>query len=305
MGMLERRGMLLAFGAAIVSGFSVFVNAYGVKAVPDATVYTTAKNLVAAAILGLLALAVASAPARPMPRLRRGQIAGLSAVAVIGGSVPFVLFFEGLAKASSNQAQFIHKTLVIWVAVLAVPLLGEKLRGLQVVAIAALVLGQALLGGGLAAFRFGSGEWLILVATLLWSVEVVLAKRLLHEVPARVVAVVRMAGGAALLVAWVVVSGRATALAGLSLTGWTWAVLTGTILAGYVALWFAALALAPAVDVTAMLVVAVVVTGMLNVVVKDAPITSWTGSGMLVVLVGTALAALAARTRPALSRVSV
>jgi drug/metabolite transporter (DMT)-like permease len=297
--------MLLALGAALVSGFSVFVNAYGVKAVPDATVYTTAKNLVAAVILALLALAFASAPARPMPRLRRGQVAALSAVAVIGGSIPFVLFFEGLARASSNQAQFVHKTLVIWVAALAVPLLGEKLRWLQVAAIGTLVLGQALIGGGLGAFRFGGGEWLILVATLLWSVEVVVAKRLLREVPARVVALVRMGGGVVLLVAWVAVSGRWSDLTGLSGRGWMWAALTGTILAGYVALWFAALALAPAVDVTAVLVVAAVVTGVLNVVVKGTPLTAWTGSGMLVVLVGTGMAALAARGRPALSRVSV
>jgi drug/metabolite transporter (DMT)-like permease len=306
MALPERRGLLLAFGAALVSGFSVFVNAYGVKAVPDATVYTTAKNLVAAVILALLALAFASAaPSRPMPRLRRGQVAALSAVAVIGGSIPFVLFFEGLARASSNQAQFVHKTLVIWVALLAVPLLGEKLRWLQAAAIGTLVLGQALIGGGLGAFRFGGGEWLILVATLLWAIEVVVAKRLLLQVPARVVALVRMGGGVVLLVAWVAVSGRWSHLAGLSGKGWMWAALTGTILAGYVALWFAALALAPAVDVTAVLVVAAVVTGVLNVVVKGTPVTAWTGSGMLVVLFGTALAALAARTRSLPAAVSV
>src|SRR5262245_44863632 len=302
MALPERRGIVLAFSAAIVSGFSVFVNAYGVKAVPDATVYTTAKNLVAAVILGLLALAFASAPARPMPRLRRGQIAGLTAVAVIGGSIPFVLFFEGLARASSNQAQFVPQTLAIWVACLAGPLLGEKLRWLQVAAIGTLVLGQALLGGGLGAFRFGGGEWLILAATLLWSVEVVVAKRLLRDVPARMVALVRMAGGVALLLGWVAVSGRWTDLAGLSGKGWLWAALTGTILAGYVGLWFAALALAPAVDVTAVLVLAAVVTGVLSVVVKGTPVTAWTGSGMLVVLTGTVLAALAAKNHPARTR---
>ena len=40
-----RRGLTLALAAAGVSGLAVFVNAYGVRAVPDATVYTTAKNL--------------------------------------------------------------------------------------------------------------------------------------------------------------------------------------------------------------------------------------------------------------------
>ena len=206
---------------------------------------------------------------------------------MVGGSVPFVLFFEGLARASSSQAAFIHKTLVIWVAVLAIPLLYERLRALHVVAIATLLAGQAVLAGGLVGFRFGRGEWLILGATLLWSVEVVLAKWLLRDVPARTVAVVRMAAGAMLLTVWVA-SAVDGPLAGLDSEGWTWAALTGVVLAGYVALWFSALALAPAVDVTAVLVVAAVVTGVLNVAVKGSAMTNWTG--MLVELVGAAAA---------------
>lgn len=296
----RRRGLVFAFAAAAVSGFAVFINSYGVRAVPDATVYTTTKNLVAAALLLGLALAVPrrSDPSGSRRALRPRQVMGLSAVAVLGGSVPFVLFFEGLARASSSQAAFVHKTLVIWVAVLAVPLLGERIRGLQVAAIGVLVAGQAVLAGGLSGFRVGGGEWLVLAATLLWSVEVVLVKWLLRDVPSRVVAVVRMAAGAALLTVWVAVSGRWSALTGLDREGWLWAAVTGAVLAGYVALWFTALALAPAVDVTAVLVVAAVVTGVLNVVVKGAAVTTWTAAGMLIVLAGAALAA-APRTRSA------
>jgi hypothetical protein len=38
-------------------------------------------------------------------------------------------------------------------------------------------------------------------------------------------------------------------LAGLGSEGWAWAAITGVILAGYVVLWFSALAAAPALDV--------------------------------------------------------
>jgi drug/metabolite transporter (DMT)-like permease len=298
-GRQRRSGIALAFGAAVVSGFAVFINSYGVRAVPDATVYTTAKNLVAAIVL----VAVAMMSPRSWSRtrtstpLRPAHVVGLGAVAVVGGSVAFVLFFEGLARASSSQAAFIHKTLVIWVAVLAVPLLSERLNALHVAAIAVLVAGQAVLAGGLAGFAFGTGEWLILGATLLWAVEVVLAKRLLRDLPARLVAVVRMAAGAALLVAWVGVTGRWSLLVGLGVEGWMWAAFTGSVLAGYVALWFAALALAPAVDVTAVLVVAAVFTGVLNIAVKGVAVTGWTVIGTLVILAGAALAASAGRDR--------
>jgi len=292
-------GIVLALGAAVVSGVSVFVNSYGVRAVPDATVYTTAKNLVAAIVLAsVAAVAVRPAARTTRPRLRPRQVAGLVAVAVVGGSIAFILFFEGLARATSTQAAFLHKTLVIWVAVLAVAMLGERLRALHAAAIAVLVIGQALLSGGLDGLRFGAGEWLVLAATLLWSVETVLAKWLLRELPMRYVALTRMAGGAVLLTAWVAVSGRWSALAGLGSEGWTWVAITGLILAGYVGLWFSALAMSPAVDVTAVLVIAAVVTGLLNVVVKGAAVTAWTASGMLVVLLGGALAVVAATGRP-------
>ena len=42
-GTTRRAGLLLAGGAALISGVAVFVNGYGVKAVGNATVYTTAQ----------------------------------------------------------------------------------------------------------------------------------------------------------------------------------------------------------------------------------------------------------------------
>lgn len=298
---LRRRGIALAFAAAVVSGFAVFINSYGVRAVPDATIYTTAKNVIAAVVLLAVATAATTGgrQARTTSSIRPAHVVGLGAVAIIGGSVAFVLFFEGLARASSSQAAFIHKTLLIWVAALAVPLLSERLNAMHLVAIAVLVGGQAVLAGGLAGFEFGAGEWLVFGATVLWSVEVVLAKRLLRDLPASLVGVVRMAAGAALLMVWVAATGRWSRLAGLDGEGWAWAALTGLVLAGYVTLWFSALALAPAVDVTAVLVIAAVVTGVLNVAVKGVAVTGWTVTGTVVILIGAALAVWAGGNRVA------
>ena len=117
-------GRAVAGGTAVVSGFSIFLNGYGVAAWRDAGVsaagYTTAKNLLAAVVLGALALAAARRTRRSTPTTTSQRIR-LVVVGIIGGAVPFVLFFEGLTRASSVQAAFIHKTLVIWVALLAVP----------------------------------------------------------------------------------------------------------------------------------------------------------------------------------------
>jgi len=60
-------GIALAFLVALISGISVFVNSYGVKQVPDAAVYTTLKNGVAALILiGFAALVVRGAELRAL-----------------------------------------------------------------------------------------------------------------------------------------------------------------------------------------------------------------------------------------------
>ena len=264
---LSRRatGVLLAFCTAVVSGVAVYVNARGVSHFDDATVYTTAKNAVAGALLLSLALPLLAgrpaAASRARPRTRR-QWAGVAAVAVVGGSVPFVLFFEGLARAEATQASFIHKTLVVWVALLAVPLLRERLSGAHYTAIALLVAGQVLLAGNAGTIAFGAGEAMILAATLLWAVEVIIVKRLVVGISPRTLAAARMALGTVVLLGWLAVSGRLGDVASLTGDQWSWALLTGLLLCAYVATWYAALEHAQAVDVTAVLVFGAVVTAV-------------------------------------------
>ena len=59
-----------------ISGFSVFLNSYGVKAFGNPTAYTTAKNIVAALVL--LAVVGVGLRAAPAPRLTRPQWAAAS-----------------------------------------------------------------------------------------------------------------------------------------------------------------------------------------------------------------------------------
>lgn len=254
-------GIALAFLSAVISGVSVYVNGLGVKHFPDASVYTTAKNGIAGLLL--LAALVAVRPRRPLPCTPRRAVLPLLVVAVIGGSVPFVLFFEGLARAQSTQAAFIQKTLVIWVALLAIPLLRERFRLPHLLAIALLLGGQAWLAGKAGHVAFGSGEAMILGATLMWAIEIVYVKRLMDSFDARLLATARMALGAVLLIVWVLITGKASQLLHLSGVQWRWVLLTGVLLTGYVATWYAALARAPAIDVTAVLVFGAVITALL------------------------------------------
>jgi drug/metabolite transporter (DMT)-like permease len=284
-------GIALAFVTACVSGVSIWVNSHGVTHFGDATVYTTAKNAVAGLVLVTLALALSNRrEERSAVVAVRRHWPALLAIAAIGGSIPFVLFFEGLSRAQATQASFIQKTLVVWVALIAVPLRRERLNAAHLAAIAFVIAGQAALAGNAGTVAFGTGEAMILAATLLWAAEVLLAKRLLDSLPVRSLAVARMGLGTVVLLAWVALSGRGGELLHLSASQWEWALLTGLLLSAYVATWYAALARAQAVDVTAVLVFGAVVTAVLA---RATDGVSFDLTGAILVTAGVVLAAVA------------
>ena len=256
-----RWGVILAVATALISGLSIYVNAFAVKQLPDPAVYTTLKNAVAALLLiGVATLTVDRRQIRAMPAR---SWAWLAVIGIVGGSLPFVLFFTGLAQASAPSAAFIQKTLFIWVAILAVPLLGERLGFAQVGALAVLLAGQLLIVNP-AGVRWGSGETMIAAATLLWAVETVVARRVLRTVPPAVVGAGRLGIGLVVLVGFLAVTGRLPMLVALTADQLRWGLLTGLLLCGYVGTWFAALKRAPASLVTAVLVIGAPVTAALQ-----------------------------------------
>lgn len=288
-----RWGVGLAFATALISGFSIFVNGFAVKQLPDPAVYTTLKNGVAAVLL--IGLAAATVRRDEVAALDRGSWLRLGVIGIVGGSVPFLLFFTGLAQASAPSAAFIQKTLFIWVAMLAVPFLGERLGLAQVGALVVLLAGQFLvvMPSGVA---WGSGETMIAAATLLWAVEAVLAKRLLASVPSQVVGAGRLGIGLLVLVGYLVVTGRASSITSLMATQWAWALGTGLLLTAYVATWFGALRRAPASLVTAILVLGAPVTAILQALQKGALPGAPTLIGQgLILLAAVVLATLAIR----------
>ena len=218
-------------------------------------------------------------------------------IGVIGGSLPFLLFFTGLAQASAPSAAFIHKTLFIWVALLAVPMLGERLGLAQLGALAVLLVGQALILTP-AGVSWGIGETLIAAATLLWAVETIVARRVLRTVPAAVVGAARLGIGLVVLGGYLAVTGKVDILATLTASQWGWVLLTGLLLSGYVATWFAALQRAPASLVTAILVLGAPVTaGIQAVQTGSIPSVPVLAGQILVLAAGGALIARTLRRR--------
>ncbi len=309
-------GPAVAGITAVVSGVSVFTNSYGVHSVTSPAVYTTAKNLVAACLIGAFAWGLRVA--RPAPRCGlSGKLGGLDLnpvrwlalayVAVVGGGLAFVLFFDGLAETAATPAAFWRDTLVVWVALLAVPLLRERLAWWNGAAIVLLVAGQVTFAGGFGHLAASKGELLVLASSTLWALEVVAAKVLLHDLAPTHLSLLRMGGGAVTLLVYLGATGRLDALVSLDAGQLGWVLLTGLLLAGYVVSWMTALDRAQAVDVTSVLVGGALVTWLLETMAGTAS-TGARSLGLVMVAAGTGVTLWAAtrrhpagRTGPALS----
>ena len=283
-------GIGLAAGTAVISGISIFVNGLVVKSFPDPVALTGARN----ALVGLVLLAIllgtgGLAEVKALDRRRSG---GLLTIAVIGGSIPFILFFSGLAQATGPGAAFIHKTLFIWVAALAMVFLGERLGFAQIVALAVLFAGVVLIGPA-GTPGAGPAELMILAATVLWAIEVVIARRLLGNegVSVRLAATSRMALGALLIAGFLVVTGRIGAVAAFTADQWAIVAGTGLLLLGYVSTWYAALQRAPASLVTTVLVGGAIITAALSSVRTGQLPAPAAETGLLLLVVAIAMVA--------------
>ena len=309
-------GVAIAGATALVSGVSVFVNSYGVRAGATPAVYTTAKNLVAVAVLSIVALIgwrvrnrqfgsaaanfVTTAPeARSVPPTRRWiERLGLLYVGVVGGGLAFALFFDGLAQSEPTPAAFWRDTLVLWVAVIAVLFLRERLRWWNLAAIALLISGEVVASGGVGQLAANRGELDVLVSSVLWALEVVIARRLLKTRPPAVLAVVRMGLGALTLIVYLAASGSLGQLGSMNADQWHWALWTGLLLSAYVATWMSALARARAVDVTSVLVSSALITWLLQLA-AGTTVVSGNTIGLVLIGAGATLVLVGARGRSA------
>jgi drug/metabolite transporter (DMT)-like permease len=201
-----------------------------------------------------------------------------------------VLFFNGLARTTATPAAFLHDTLVIWVVLLAGPFLHERAARWNIAAIALLVGGEVALSKGIGHLAWASGTSLVLAATLLWALEVVVAKRLLSGIAPATVSLVRMGVGSAALLAYLAVEGSLGSLFALNRSQLGWVLFTGLLLAGYVGTWMTALSRARAIDVTSILVASSLITAALQALAGAQPLApEWLG--LVLITVGTALVA--------------
>ena len=294
MSKFARLAPFLALTTALISGTSNYLAKISVSVIKDPVVFTFLKNaLVGAILLGILLITLRRKEVR---RLSKSDAWKLVVIGIVGGSIPFVLFFTGLTMTSAVTASFIHKTLFLWVALLAIPFLKERIGWIQGAALAMLFGGTYLLGG-LKGFQFGKGELMIFAATIFWAVENVIAKKTLANVSSLLVAGSRMILGSVILFGVVVWQSKLHLLSGLTPVQWWWTILPSILLLGYVLTWYTALKHLPASVTASLLVPASIITTLLTAVFQHKTLTGNEIASAALMATAVMLLILVSRTR--------
>ena len=259
------KGIYISLATAVISGVSIFVNKFAVDAIKPALYFTSIKN-VAVAIL-IVAIVLATGEWKKIAKLTKKELRYLLLIGLIGGSLPFYLYFSGLSQTPAVNAAIIHKTLVFWVMLMAIPFLKEKVSKWQLLGVFMLFAGNVFVGG-FKGFKFSQSELMLLVATVLWAVENIIAKKVLTTVSPNIVTAFRMGLGSVVLMSATIITVPQVLQKSLALSSeqFFFMGLTVLFLLAYTTTWYRALKHAPAVVVTSVLVSSTLVTNVLSAV---------------------------------------
>ncbi len=281
------KGILYALVTSVISGIAIFYSKVSVAKI-DPLIMATLRNLYVG--IAFLILIIFTTKLSLFKEINRKNIGKLILIGLIGGGIPFYLFFSGLQLIGAQTGNIIHKTLFIWVTILGIIFLKEKLNPVYLTSYVLVIIGTFFF----APFKFaiGKGELLVLSATLLWSIENIIAKKVLKSVSSDLVGFFRMGIGSMLLLAFTFLTGKQQLLLSLSQAQLTTIIIGATILCFYVFFWYRALKYAPAGLVTLLLTFSVVVGNILNggfagvkLTQKDIISSFLIGAGILVVYI--------------------
>lgn len=282
---MKNRGIQLSLLTAVISGVSIFANALFVSKT-DPLVFAVVRNAVV--VLMLTSVLFLFGHIRKVRSLSAKDWGTLLLIGAIGGGIPFALFFTGLKEIGALSGNILQKTLFLWVALLAVPFLKERISAIQAAGYFALFIGLFVIGGT-AGVVMKTGSWLVLAATVLWAVENVIAKVALRRIHPSVVSWGRMLFGIPFLMAATVLTGKTGLLAHPQSFVFMPILVSSALLTLYVSTWYTALSLAPATLVSSVLVAAPVVTAILTSSILKKPVIGTQVVSLAVISIGVVL----------------
>jgi len=283
----ETKGTILAILAAIVSGIAIPVNKFFIVNL-DPTVFTAVR----AVIIGVMFLIVASFQSKfNYKTFKKVSWTYLLAIAVIGGAIAFLLFFNGLALTTAGRAAFLQKTLPLYVAILAFVFLRERISRKMAYALGAMLLGTLILYYSQTSLATlwanpSLGDLLVIAATILWAIEAIIARKaMLIGETNWVVSFARMFFGGLILFGFVLLFGKMGLLLTLSMQQWINIIASTIILFVYVFFWYWSIKCINVTKATSLLLLAPIISLIGGVVFfgEPAPFLQLIGSAMILI----------------------
>lgn len=278
--MEKRSAFLLVLSTAIISGFSIYMNKFAIKGI-DSDIFTFSKNLLVGIFMVSLILLVSRFA--EFKTMKMKDWLSLLLIGLIGGSIPFLLYFKGLQLTSAASASLIHKSMFIYVAIFALVFLKEKLDKKVILAMLLLFAGNYLLIKP--NWAFNAGDLLILSATFLWSVENIISKKILANLSGNMVAFGRMFFGSGFIFAYLLFTGKYNLLSGITSMQLQWILVSSAMLALYVITWYNGLKHVDVSLATAILLLGSPITTFLNMT-SGATLTIDQAIGSLLLVIG-------------------
>jgi len=279
---MKKKGLKLVFLTAVISGFSVFINKLGVTGI-NPYIFTFGKNVIA--MIFLFSLILIFKNWNKLIQLSKKEWMKLSLIGLVGGSIPFLLFFKGLSITTSATGALIHKTMFIYVLILAAIFLREKINKKIFIGSLILLLCNFLILK-VTNFTFNAGDALILLATLFWATENTISKHVLKKIEPTIVSFGRMFFGSLFIILFLLISGNLAHLFSLNLAQLSWIFLTSIFLFFYVITWYSGLKHVRVSVATSILLLGSPITTLLSVMFLELALSIGQILGLMLAPVG-------------------
>lgn len=274
-----KSGYTFVLMTAIISGFAIWVNSFSVGGF-NPFVYSGTRNILVALFLFLTIILLGNF--KKLKSLSRKEWKYLIIIGIIGGSIPFLLFFYGLSITSAVKAGFIHKTMFIFVGIMAFFLLKEKLSKKQILASMGLLVGLFFLVG--IPTSFDLGILFITIATLFWAVENIISKYVLNlKMNPTILAFGRMFFGSLIIFSFLIYTGNVSQIAAFSFEQVLWILGPLILLYGYVMTWYHGLAKIKVSEATAILILGSAITALLDFTSATLTPEKWFGIALIII----------------------
>jgi drug/metabolite transporter (DMT)-like permease len=284
----ETFGTFLAIVTALFSGLAIPMNKLFVVDL-DPTVFTAIRGL----IIGIIFYIIFLFEGKSNPKKSKIHWKYLLSIAIIGGSFAFLLFFTGLKLTTAGRGAFLHKTLPFYITILAFIFLREKVNKKQALALFIMLLGTVLIYfDQIEPAEFwlnpSMGDLLIIVATILWAIESIIAKKAMINGDSNyIVSFARMFIGSIILFAIIILQDKMNLLLSLTLQQTINIVVSTAILFGYVFCWYYSIKMINVSKASTLLLLAPIISLIFGVLIFNEPAPNLQLLGSLLILIGT------------------